>query len=671
MAASQAVQVEIVATLGQFQAQMKAAAEGLAQMTRAMGQMGGPASAGLGETERAAKGADKAQQGLLGTLRDVQREQRTQGRMAKFWASEITEIIPAAEGAKGALQGLIGFGVEGLMGGVGIGLAIEGVKLLVALVSSIGEEERKAQAAADKFAETLGKQTAAIWKNVDALRARREHVPDFQYEAKQRLEERREDLGGRTLPEEQARLRAELAAADAALNARFAGGKAYDAGGGKWETALLNHKREELSIQQRLAQVTQQIIAIEAERYEKSLAWAREYNATQEKQTLEVESEARRISGMLGSERERVEIDRKNKLIELDRRYREEQEKGTANAYAYAVARANIDNEADNRLRKLTQATNAQNAALDGQLRALEATDEVERAVINWQTARTRIQGLLTAGTVEASTAQRMLNLEDAQYVANLKKIDEALSKAKMDAAQQQGLTDALDPMADELGGQDGRKTPAEVAAQATKNAEKALRSYNQAQEEAVGWSARWGQTLGDALGGLITGTMTLGQVFAQVGQQIIQQLVSIAIQAVTANAASAAAGAASSQSAIPIVGPALGIAAMGAMLSAVLGLLGNVGARAMGGSAWPGLTLVGEKGPELLQLGHGVSGSIVPNHALAFAGARASAGGGMGGDTYVMNVSALDAASFRGFLRGKSRDVRAFMREESRGGRL
>ena len=218
-----------------------------------------------------------------------------------------------------------------------------------------------------------------------------------------------------------------------------------------------------------------------------------------------------------------------------------------------------------------------------------------------------------------------------------------------------------------ESGGLDVSKSPSEVHAQAGKNAEKALAKFNQTQAEAIQLSAQWGNTLGNALGGLITGTMSLGQVFAQVAQEIVANLVQIAIQAVTANAASAGAGAASSQAGIPIVGPVLAIAAMGAMVGAVLGLLGNIGAKEMGGGVYPGgAYLVGERGPEILRVG--LAGAVVPNHQLGTGGS--GVGRGSGGTTIINNISTPDVRGFERMLRRNDNALTRVLRDSKRAGR-
>jgi uncharacterized protein YlxW (UPF0749 family) len=60
------------------------------------------------------------------------------------------------------------------------------------------------------------------------------------------------------------------------------------------------------------------------------------------------------------------------------------------------------------------------------------------------------------------------------------------------------------------------------------------------------------------------------------------------------------------------------------------------VGARAGGGPIGPGLTLVGEKGPEILSLGSGAHGNVIPNNQLGTMGAtvfNVTVNAGMGAD--------------------------------------
>jgi hypothetical protein len=119
------------------------------------------------------------------------------------------------------------------------------------------------------------------------------------------------------------------------------------------------------------------------------------------------------------------------------------------------------------------------------------------------------------------------------------------------------------------------------LVVQSTREAEKAIEQLTAAGE-------RMGQTLGAAFVGLATGAKTFGQAVTEVMQQIVQIVVQAAIKQITANAMTAGSGAAASQAGIPLIGPVLAISAMGAMITAVLALIGNL-TSSRGGYEVPG----------------------------------------------------------------------------------
>jgi hypothetical protein len=88
---------------------------------------------GMGDASASAR---KAQDGLLSTLRAFKSEQVQQGRIAKFYASELTSIIPASAGASTALRGVLGAGIELAAGGgalfAGFELAKVGIEVFTA-----------------------------------------------------------------------------------------------------------------------------------------------------------------------------------------------------------------------------------------------------------------------------------------------------------------------------------------------------------------------------------------------------------------------------------------------------------------------------------------------------------------------------------------------------------
>jgi BarA-like signal transduction histidine kinase len=98
--------------------------------------------------------------GLISNLKEFKSEAVSTGRSARFFANELSEIIPGAEGAKNAMRDLI---AAGLAGG-GVGAMIEGVKFFVGALKDMSEEEDKAK---ENFKKFIDEQT----KSVDALNA--------------------------------------------------------------------------------------------------------------------------------------------------------------------------------------------------------------------------------------------------------------------------------------------------------------------------------------------------------------------------------------------------------------------------------------------------------------------------------------------------------------------
>ena len=122
------------------------------------------------------KPANEAVGGFAKTLRDVRQEQAAQGRDARFLADGIASVIPVSNEAKIALRGLVGVGIEGLAGGIGIGLVIEGVKAAAEVWHYFANA---AEEAAQKAAEAMGK----VGDKLSDLQRRRFGTPDSQVES--------------------------------------------------------------------------------------------------------------------------------------------------------------------------------------------------------------------------------------------------------------------------------------------------------------------------------------------------------------------------------------------------------------------------------------------------------------------------------------------------------
>lgn len=94
-------------------------------------QVAGAFQGWAGNANAVASATQKLEQQLKGFAS----EQRTQGRMARFYAGELASIIPAASGARTAIEGLAGVAIEGIAGGLSFGLAFESLKFVVGAVS--------------------------------------------------------------------------------------------------------------------------------------------------------------------------------------------------------------------------------------------------------------------------------------------------------------------------------------------------------------------------------------------------------------------------------------------------------------------------------------------------------------------------------------------------------
>jgi len=125
--------------------------------------------------------ANQASRNWIGTLQRYRTEQAQQARSARFFASEIASIIPVSREAGTALQALSGMAVEGLAGGLGIGLAIEGVRALVGIWRQAAEATEEARRKASEYSAELLKarvnQIDTLGQAIDQLALARAQTP--------------------------------------------------------------------------------------------------------------------------------------------------------------------------------------------------------------------------------------------------------------------------------------------------------------------------------------------------------------------------------------------------------------------------------------------------------------------------------------------------------------
>jgi hypothetical protein len=149
------------------------------------------------------------------------------------------------------------------------------------------------------------------------------------------------------------------------------------------------------------------------------------------------------------------------------------------------------------------------------------------------------------------------------------------------------------------------------------------------------------GQAFGSMFASMGGGAKSLTSIWKSATKQIMQSLYQMAVKSIMSHAAGAAAGAAESQAGIPVIGPGLAIAAMGAMLATVTGLMDNLPSAAGGWVVPQDITANVHKGEH-----------IIPAR-IAKAYEEGAPGSGNGGNTFI--IQATDPKSFEDYLERNS----------------
>ncbi len=329
---------------------------------------------------------------------------------------------------------------------------------------------------------------------------------------------------------------------------------------------------------------------------------------------------------MLGASREgeleasrNKAIEERTKLVRAEAQAQRELEKaqsdaarGKADYSAIASARSKLE-AASAAYHASFEAQRADEAAINEKWDAradAEREKQGDKTVADWR----KFQDEIVASGVKAA-------VEEAKEEARIR--EEARKKEEADIKRWQKEMERIE------GAEAQRKGERALQDYDQKRAADALEAERaQLKQGAHEWTM-YGDAIGRAIGAAVTGAQTPLRALGGLLQAVLHQVIQAAITQVTTQAAVAGAEAASSQAAVPIIGPVLAISAMGAVMSAVLGLLGSIPGRMYGGSVLSGQPyMTGEAGPELFIPGQ--SGAIVPNHAL-------------GGHTTINNIYAMD----------------------------
>lgn len=157
------VDIVVAAAVGQARADFQELAKAVRQVSA---QMGTSIASVKPATDLARSGLG----GLVSRMQEFKAEQVQQGRTARFFASEISSIIPAATGGAGALRDLLGVFIEGAAGGMGFGLALEAIKFVVGQVTEEIQHHKKMQEALrDSVVASAGAQADAANRLLGAV----------------------------------------------------------------------------------------------------------------------------------------------------------------------------------------------------------------------------------------------------------------------------------------------------------------------------------------------------------------------------------------------------------------------------------------------------------------------------------------------------------------------
>ena len=144
MSTEDEISVKITADVGGLVEGMRDAAGETESATEAIGES-------VEHIGRVAKEASEPVEHLTDKLREFASEQRSEGRLAGFMASQIAQLGISSKSAAGEVTGFI----SAFAFGGGLGVAIESLKVGIKLFNEIGEEERKDVEATKAWTESM------------------------------------------------------------------------------------------------------------------------------------------------------------------------------------------------------------------------------------------------------------------------------------------------------------------------------------------------------------------------------------------------------------------------------------------------------------------------------------------------------------------------------------
>lgn len=569
-----AINVKITADVGGVVAGMKQAAAATKGATDDIKK-------GLDKVKEGATAAGNPFEGLTDKLREFKGEATSNGRVARFLANELAEIVPGANAAGGAMKSLIAIG----LGGASIFSGIElGVFALGKLNESMEETKKLAKEVSDAERDT----GRAVQESLEAVE--RGLHPTTATQAAWGAEVRKTNAENRKLEDQISTLIPKVGGVGDTMKSAFAGAieMTKDSGGmlglistglSKLTTGadpLLPIRDTSSQIDQLWKQIAANVSGLNSKKPLKD-------HVAEEESTKKVK-DARL---QLATESEAREVERHAKLRELhaedegpiaQAEAKLQSEIETLRAEGNAARRANTlknEQEANAEIKKLND------QALANYLRGLDVEMAALRQHTNRVVAELQTQQRAETGNERTATAQRKYEEQQKDYaaLADLRDKDAALAAANNDkqlAAKLLSIQREADreaAVANELRAKDllnEKEFQAELARiKKTADTETAA-ALGAKRKQELEEAAQAGEKLGAVLSSVAQGGKGAGAAVKEAALGMIESFEKMALQAAIAAAMEAGSATAS----VPFVGPALAIGAMGAVFGAANSIL-------------------------------------------------------------------------------------------------
>lgn len=666
------VSVQITANIAGLTSGLDVASKDVKKAAQDMG-------ASLGGVGSSAKTAGGHVNGFTTLLKDFKAEQTANARTSRFFANELTSIIPGADGAAGAVRGLVGVLLEGSAIGAGFELAKVGFELLA---HHIEEAEKKAQALKTAYRDTATSIEKAMEKVNDALagpltataeawrtevRAARDEVKKAEDVAADYLSKShgfRDFWSSWFRGSEQAGGSMISSSSEIADEMTAAARSKLDAVEGKRPKRDSTQSKEDVK---RAADVGVQVQQIEAAtagevaRIEADLA--------AKLRDLEINKQK------LGADGARLRIAYEAEAAEQIRRIREDSELKTREM-ELSLAGATLNKKAllEQKLQiDLDKLAEERNRTEDVQ--ELAQLDKRKAMTVAYYKRQIELAVRAHEITVEKAiilTQQQYdkMLLERVEFEKKSQAIKDAVRLGKTFGGAAEGAAESFSRESQEIEevhkvaketGLSAETTQARVTQIQQKYSKQRIELWKSEHAEAISAAETIGTAFGDVFGNMISGAQSFQKSMADMAKSVLRLMLDLAIKSIMASALKAGGEAASSQAGIPIVGPALAVGAMTAMIGTVMGLLSSLPSAA-GGAVIP------RHSNPIFHL-HGGEHVIPEEIAERYErGAPGSGGGGGGGGGIVFGAGAIVLGTREFF---EHPEVRRAMAEARRNGRL